>query len=76
MVAILCRSSSAIPHFIIKNGGNKCMKVDVVRDMILLVDYDAPDLVVDPRRLAGADGDEEVEYGRGRKRKVCVISEN
>ena len=59
----------AIAQFVLKNGGNKCVKVDITRDLVVVVDYVAPDLqMVDPeendsmkrRSMTGSDGDEEV----------------
>ena len=58
----------AIAQFVLKNGGNKCIKVDITRDLVVLVDYVAPDLqLVNPeeneamkrRSMTGRDGDEE-----------------
>ena len=38
------------PYIMLKNAGNKCFKVDVTTDMVLLVDFEAPDLVMGDRR--------------------------
>ena len=57
-----------IAQFVLKNGGNKCLKIDVTRDLVVLVDFVAPDLnIVDPEEnevmrrhlMTGNDGDEE-----------------
>lgn len=54
-----------MPYVFLVNGGNKCVKVDVTRDQVVLVNYHAPDLQeVDEkkagqRRMPGRDGDED-----------------
>lgn len=55
----------------IKNGANKCVKIDVTTDLVLLVDYEAPDLLTGDeagaaqaqrrRSMTGRDGEEEDE---------------
>ena len=72
----------AMPQMVLRNGGNKCFKVDVTADMVLLVKYTAPDLKMndseDRRAMTGSDGDEEERtnsiYDQDRYRrpiKVC-----
>lgn len=85
LLGFLCQNVMAMPHVMLKNGGNKCIKVDVVRDMVLLVDYRAPDLVLtdddtEEDKRQGKDGDEnaglnpedgaDARYNQRRKRKV------
>lgn len=66
---------------LLRNGGNKCFKVDVTADMVLLIQYTSPDLKTNNDRedrgaMTGSDGDEEAEertkpiYDH-RRTKVC-----
>lgn len=65
---VCTQSVQGIAQFVLKNGGNKCIKVDITRDLVVLLDFVAPDLqMVDPeenetmkrRAMTGHDGDEE-----------------
>lgn len=57
-----------MPQMLLRNGGNKCFKVDVTSDMVLLVQYEAPDLKMNDdgedaadqrQRRTGSDGNED-----------------
>lgn len=66
----------AMPQFVLRNGGNKCFKVDVTSDMVLIVQYEAPDLVQrednkDERR--GADGNEDNNADADRYRRPIKV---
>ena len=66
-LAFCCVGVDAIPQLVLKNGGNKCFKVDVTAEMVLLVKYSAPDLRANSdeqdeearrRAMTGSDGNE------------------
>jgi hypothetical protein len=70
----------AMHHYMLKSAASKCFKVDVTSDMVLLVDFEAPDIGLSEEAPPGADGDEpklgeeglDSRYNQRERHKVCV----
>ena len=87
LIGLLCSVTNALPTFMLSSSANKCIKIDVTSDLVLLIDYWAPDLTENKddgnyRPVSGKDGDEEEErklgedgldsrYNQRNRRQVC-----